>query len=191
MVEHMLKTCFTLSDRSIKRKGRIAVNSKDMLRYRLLLIGRAELLGILWGLIFGVVTWIVIGGYAIATEPADAAGVLVFLLWAPVPGMVGGAVGATIGVTAGAALALSGRRVLEQAARARLVVGGAAAAVPLAALMALHRPSPWVCLIGTGVAVVATVTGVLLTPHILHGPPPPAEWRRGVLPPVSASPSER
>jgi len=160
-----------------------------MLRYRLLLIGRAELAGILWGLIFGEAVWLVFGSYLLVSGQGDAADLLLFVLWAPAPGMVGGAVGATIGVTAGAALALSGRRVLQRVALARLVSGSAAAAVPLAAVLALHRPSPWPFYpIATGVAVAAAVTGALLTPHILHGPPPPAEWRRGLLP---ATPPEQ
>lgn len=164
----------------------------DAFRYRLLLIGRAELAGILWGAIFGEATWFAVGLLAAVGGGEGNVSALLFLVaFAPLPAIVGGGVGATIGVTAGLALALSERQVLEQLGRAQLVTGSSAAALPLAAVLSLHRsPSLWGCLILTGFVTAAVVTGVLLTPQILHGPPPPAEWRRGLPPRTRATPAE-
>jgi hypothetical protein len=66
------------------------------------------------------------------------AGLLSVMLFIPLSGVIGGAVGGGIGLAAGPALALSGRRVIRQMYRARLVTGSAAAAAPLA--YCLNRP---------------------------------------------------
>ncbi|HEX8768675.1 MAG TPA: hypothetical protein VF714_09910 [Jatrophihabitans sp.] len=143
-------------------------------RYRLLLIGRAQLAGIIGGAVFGVATWGLLG---FLSGQGEAGSLLVVVMFAPLAAIVGGGVGGTIGVTTGVALAFSGRRVLRQLLLGRLVAGSVAAAVPLAVALVLHRPPCHV--IPAGVAAVAAVNAVLLTPYILHGSPPPAEWRRG------------
>jgi hypothetical protein len=152
-------------------------------RHRLLLIGRALFAGILWGAVFGALTWIVLGVVAALGEYGDSGDLLVALGLAPVAGLVGGGVGGTLGLTAGLALALSGPRVLQQLGRARVVTGSVVAAIPLAVALNLHRPrSSSDYAIAVGLAAVAAVTAVLLTPRILNGPPPPARWRRTIPP---------
>jgi hypothetical protein len=165
------------------------MNGTGMGRYRLLLIGRALLAGILGGAVFGGVTWGVLGILASLSAQDALAGLWFLVVFAPVAAAVGGVVGGTIGMMAGLALALSSRQVLSQLGWSRLVTGTAAAAVPLAVVLCLSQahPSP-TYLVADVIAVVAAVTAVLLTPYILHGPPPPAEWRRGIPPHAPVSP---
>jgi hypothetical protein len=105
------------------------------------------------------------------------AGLLWVVLFIPLSGVIGGVVGGSIALTAGLALALSGRRVIGQMHRARLVTGSAAAAVPLAVAYSLNLPRASVdyYVIAAGLAAVAAVTAVLLTPRIVNGPPPPRD----------------
>lgn len=164
--------------------------NKDVLKYRLLLVGRAHFAGILGGVVYGEVVWCVLGLLTAMGGPdGDAQGLVLFVVLAPLAGAVGGAVGGTIGLTAGLALALSSREVLSQLGWSRLVTGTAAAAVPLAVVLCLNHAHPsWNFLVADVIAAVAAVTGVLLTPYILHGPTPPARWRRGIPPRASVSP---
>ena len=142
-------------------------------RYRLLLISRAQLAGIIGGAVFGALIWGVLAALVGLSSQGDASELLTMVKWAPRAALVGGGVGGTIGVTAGVALAFSGRRVLRQLLLSRLVAGSVAAAVPLAVALALHRSPCHV--IPAGVAAVAAVNAVLLTPYILYGSPPTAE----------------
>lgn len=138
----------------------------DGARYRVLLIGRGLYLGAFWGAVFGSVTWIL---WCLAWAAQGGLAALVFLCFAC---PVGGVVGAAVGLAASLALALSGPPVIGQLFRARLVTGGVAAAVPLAVALQLHRPLPVEYVEAAGVAAVAVVAAVLLTPRILNGPPP-------------------
>jgi hypothetical protein len=162
----------------------------DVVRYRLLLVGRALFAGILGGVVYGEVVWCVLGLLAAMGGPgSDPHDLVFFLVFAPLAGTVGGAVGGTIGMTAGLALALSSRQVLSQLGWSRLVTGTASAAAPLAVVLCLNRAHPSSSyLLADVIAVVAAVTGVLLTPYILHGPTPPARWRTGIPPRAPVSP---
>ena len=101
------------------------------LRYRLLLVGRAYLAGVLGGVVYGEVVWWVGGTLAaVSSQDGVGSGLLYFVVFSPVAGAVGGTVGGVIGLVAGVALALSSREVLSQLGWSRLVTGTAAAAVP-------------------------------------------------------------
>ncbi|MDQ1744720.1 MAG: hypothetical protein QOE23_3059 [Pseudonocardiales bacterium] len=143
--------------------------------YRLLLVGRALFLGILWGVVFGEAIWSLIIAVGLLKEGAD--GLLPAIVLSPVAGLVGGVVGGAISLTSGLALALSGREALRRTWHARLVSGSAAAAVPLAVGWEL-RPVDFRILIG--MIAAAAVTAVLRTPRILTGPPPPRRWQPGM-----------
>jgi hypothetical protein len=135
------------------------------------LAARAFFLGILWGCAFGAGTWWVVISVAALTDGGTVAELLGAVLWSLVAGAVGGVVGGTIGLTAGLALALSSQAVLRQILRARLVSGGAAAALPLAVALQSHRTFSWVSYLVTGgIAIAAVVTAVLTTPRILKKP---------------------
>lgn len=151
------------------------------LRHRFLMIGRGLYLGVLSGVVLGEVTlagWI---GFGVLDQPdlgtALDVGTFVLggLIWAvmffPLAGAIGGLVAGSIALTAGLALALSGRGDLRRMHRARLVTGSAAAAAPLAYCLDRARPTEGY-VIAAGVAAVAVVTAVLLTPRIVNGPPP-------------------
>jgi hypothetical protein len=153
-------------------------------RYRLLLLGRALCLGILWGAVLGEVTWgVVIAANAIG-EGVTVDDLLLTVLWSPLAGFVGGVVGGAVSLVAGLALALSGNGVLERVYRARLVTGSAAAAVPLAAGWHLSQWVSYSTVAGTVTA--AAVAAVLVTPRILNGPPPPKNGA-APMPPVPRS----
>jgi hypothetical protein len=161
------------------------------LRYRLLLVGRAHFAGILGGVAYGEAVWLAWAALAMVGGGPDGvvSELVFFVVFSPIAGTVGGAVGGAIGMVAGLVLALSSRQVLSQMGWSRLVTGTAAAAVPLVVVLCLPRanPSPDY-LVADVIAVVAAVTAVLVTPYILHGPSPRAEWRRGIPPQAPASP---
>lgn len=142
-------------------------------RYRLLLVGRALFLGVLWGVVLGEVTFgllIAKDGLQHGTNGAD---LLSALALSPIAGVVGGVVGGVLGLTSGLALALSGRDVLRRIWYARLVAGSAAAAAPLAVRWELQSADHRIV---AGTAAAAAVSAVLLTPRILTGPPP-RQWQ--------------
>jgi hypothetical protein len=140
----------------------------NTLGYRFLLVGRALLLGGMWGAAFGALTYAVLG---VASVVQSA---LLWIGFAHVAALVGAVVGGSIAVTSGLALALSSQGVLRQLCWARLVAGGAAAAVPLAVVLNLPGPGTWSqYVVAAGIAGVAAVTAALLTPRIVHGPPAP------------------
>jgi|GEM_PF-4568160 len=141
-------------------------------RYRLLVLGRALFLGILWGVVFGEAAWSFLIARGLLDEGAD--GLLPALVLSPVAGVVGDVVGGVIGLTSGLALAFSARGVLRRNWHARLVSGSAAAAVALAVGRELGSAEYRTV---AGIAVAAVITAVLLTARILTGPPPPENWQ--------------
>jgi hypothetical protein len=133
-------------------------------RYRVLLVWRGLLLGLVWGAVSGAVALTVLclwsAGY----------GGLVWLIGILIACLVGAVVGGGIGVVASLALAFSGSRVIRRMYRARLVTGAVAAAVPLVAALQLHRPRPLIdYLVAAGLAAVAALAAVLLTPRLVNG----------------------
>ncbi len=151
--------------------------------YRLLLVGRALFLGILWGVVFGEASWSLIMAVGLLKEGAD--GLLPAIALSPVAGVVGGVVGGVLSLTSGLALALSSRETLRRAWHARLVAGSAAAAVPLAVGWQLHQADYRAV---AGIAAAAVVTAVLLTPRILTAPPP-KQWQPAM--PAGQTPATR
>ncbi len=124
---------------------------------------------------------------ATVTDGASVAALLASMLWSPLAGLVGAVVGGVISLVSGLALALSAHGVLGRISRARLVTGGAAAAVPLAVVLNLGRLQPWwQYLIATGIATAAVAAAVLMTPRILNGPPPAGKWQPGTRPAAQA-----
>lgn len=138
---------------------------------RLLLVGRSCYLGILWGAVYGGVTYLAVCLAYLAK------GGLLGLFFIQVACYVGGVIGGASGLLAGLALAISGPRVTCRLPRARLVGGSAAAAVPLAVAWYLHEAHPtfyaslwaWV----GPVSAVAAATAMWLTPRVLDGAAPP------------------
>jgi hypothetical protein len=145
------------------------------------MIGRAVLLGVIWGGVLGVVTYAVV---CMAGADGIVAGLVWAVMVAPASAPVGGFIGGGLGLVAGLALAVSGRWVIRRRWLARLVTAGIAVALPLAFMIYLDRVSWMWDFFGpvfgpVGLIAVAAVTAVLLTPRIVNGAPPP---RNGPVP---------